>query len=94
MEEIEVIVNDLSKKYGVDVFFDDSRMWTLGYKDEDGYHGVQRPYLGGGVRGAIRSNLEGQKFEDFRSALLDIEHVINSDTEGLESWEQNTGVLL
>lgn len=78
MEEIEVIVNDLSKKYGVDVFFDDSRMWTLGYKDEDGCHGVQRPYLGGGVRGAIRSNLEGQKFEDFRSALLDIEQKLGT----------------
>lgn len=91
---INEVIERLNEKYGVNVFFDDSRMWTLGYKDDEGYHGVQRPYLGGGVRGAIRSNMKGQELEDFKSALLDIEHIINSDTEGLESWEQNTGVLL
>lgn len=92
---INEVIERLSKKYDVDVFFDDSRMWTLGYKDKYGvYCGVQRPYLGGGVRGGIRSNLEGEELEDFKNALLEIKKIINSDTEGLESWEQNTGVLL
>lgn len=95
MLEIDVIIEKLSEKYGVKVFFDDSRLWTLAYKDSAGdYFGVQRPYLGGGVRGAIRSNLEGEMREDFEKAMKDIEAVINHDTADGEVWEQNTGVLL
>lgn len=96
---IEEVINRLSEKTGQQVFFDDSRMWTLGYKDKDTgtYYGSQRGYMGGGVRGSIRTRVpeENPEYEElFKNALLEIESIINSDTEGLESWEQNTGVLL
>lgn len=95
MNEIDDIILELREKYGDSVFFDDSRMWTLGYRVDGQVFGVQRPYLGGGILGEIRSNIKDEKVRDeFRSALLEIEQIINSDTEGLESWEQNTGVLL
>lgn len=94
-DEIDDVILSLKEKYGDSVFFDDSRMWTLGYRVDGKVFGVQRPYLGGGVRGGIRSNIEDEKVrDDFRSALLDIEYIINKPTEGMESWEQNTGVLL
>ena len=96
---IEEVINRLSEKTNQNVFFDDSRMWTLGYKDKDSgiYYGSQRGYLGGGVRGSIRVSVpeENPEYEElFKSGLLEIESIINSDTEDLESWEQNTGVLL
>ena len=96
---IEEVINNLSEKTGQEVFFDDSRMWTLGYKDKDtgSYYGAQRGYLGGGVRSGIRTKApkENPEYEDlFKKALEEIESIINSDTQGLESWEQNTGVLL
>lgn len=97
MNTINNIIEQLEEKTGhKDIFFDDSRMWTLAYKDSDGdYFGVQRAYLGGGIRGAIRSNIKDEdEREIFTKALKDIESVINEETAGLESWEQNTGVLL
>lgn len=93
---IEEVIEKISKISGQRVFFDDSRMWALGYKDADGnYFGVQRPYLGGGVRGSIRSNIEDVDLRKaFTDALLEIESIINEGCEDLPSWEQNTGVLL
>lgn len=93
--EIQEIIENLEKLVGESVFWDDSRMWTLGYRKDGRVFGVQRGYLGGGVRGAIRSNIEDEGVrEAFTKALKDIEAIYNADTEGLESWEQNTGVLL
>lgn len=96
---IDEVINKLSEKTGQQVFFDDSRMWTLGYKDKDSgeYFGAQRGYMGGGVRGSIRTHApeDNPEYRDlFKTALEEIESIINSDTEGMESWEQNTGVLL
>ena len=97
MLDIDLIIENLEEKTGhKNIFFDDSRMWTLGYRDESGcVYGVQRGYLGGGVRGAIKSNIEDEDERAlFTQALKDIESAINEETQGLESWEQNTGVLL
>ena len=93
--EIQEILERLEKLVGCPVFWDDSRMWTLGYRSEGRVYGVQRGYLGGGIRGAIRSNIEVEGVrEAFVNALKEIEGIYNRETEGLESWEQNTGVLL
>lgn len=93
--EIQEIIENLENLVGESVFWDDSRMWTLGYRKDGQVFGVQRGYLGGGVRGSIRSNIEDEGVrEAFTKALKDIEAIYNADTEGLESWEQNTGVLL
>lgn len=93
---IEELINNLEEKTGhKDIFFDDSRMWTLGYREDGAVYGVQRGYLGGGVRGAIRSNIKDEAGRElFTQTLKDIESAINEETAGLESWEQNTGVLL
>lgn len=86
---------------GVRVRFDDSRAWALySHKCPDpaekriAYkYGVYRNYLGGCVRGAMHTNLEGQYAVLFTEGLKRIEAIYNMDTEGMESWEQNTGVL-
>ena len=85
------------------VYFDDSRAWAL-YTTEKpaaektpGYcrkYGAYRDYLGGGIRGTMCCNLTGELNALFTSALSRIESIINDETDGLESWEQNTGVLL
>ena len=87
---------------GVCVFFDDSRAWSL-YSTEKPHdektpgeaskYGAWRPYLGGGVRGAINCNLTGGLRDLFVAALRQIEAIINEDC-GPEPWEKNTGVLL
>ena len=97
MLEIEFIIENLEQETGHDkIFFDDSRLWTLGYYDESGkVYGVQRGYLGGGIRGAIKSNIEDEEERAlFTQALKDIESAINAGQEDCESWEKNTGVLL
>lgn len=86
----------------VRVWFDDSRAWALYcYKCPDPTekrfarkYGAYRNYMGGGVRGSMQTNLEGQYGVLFTTALKRIEAIYNDDTEGMESWEQNTGVLL
>ena len=93
--EIQAVLDRLEKLVGCPVFWDDSRMWTLGYRDGGRVYGAQRGYLGGGMRGAIRSNIEVDSVrEAFVDGLKEIEGIYNRETEGLESWEQNTGVLL
>lgn len=95
MFEIDEIIEELTDLVGSPVFWDDSRMWTLGFRKDGVVYGVQRGYLGGGVRGSIRSNIEDDNIrEEFVNGLKEIEAIYNRDTEGLESWEQNTGVLL
>lgn len=96
MNSIDNIIENLEYKTGIEtIFWDDSRMWTLGYREDGLVYGVQRGYLGGGVRGSIRSNIEDESTRElFAQALRDIEGVYNQDTQGLPSWEQNTGVLL
>ena len=92
---IDELIKQLEEKTGRRVFFDDSRMWTLGYREGGTTYGVQRGYLGGGIRGAIRSNIKDEEERElFAQTLKDIEATINEETAGLESWEQNTGVLL
>lgn len=92
---VQEVMDRLSELVGASVFFDDSRLWTLGYREDGVVYGVQRPYLGGGVRGGIRSNIKDEAIrEAFTNGLKEIEGIINGDTEGLKSWEQNTGVLL
>lgn len=87
---------------GVRVFFDDSRAWSLYSIDkphdektpgEASKYGAWRPYLGGGVRGAINCNLTGGLRDLFVAALNQIEAIINLD-DGDEPWEKPTGVLL
>ena len=93
--EVQEVIEKLEKLVGVPVFWDDSRMWTLGFRLDGLVFGVQRGYMGGGVRGSIRSNIEDEKLrEAFVNGLKEIEGIYNRETEGLESWEQNTGVLL
>lgn len=97
MLDIELIIEDLQEKTGhKNIFFDDSRWWTLGYRDEDDtVYGVQRGYLGGGIRGNIKSNIEDEDERAlFTQALRDIESAINAGQDDCESWEKNTGVLL
>lgn len=87
---------------GVRVYFDDSRAWSL-YSTEKPHdektpgeaakYGAYRAYLGGGVRGAIQTNLTGGLGDLFVAALQQIEAIINEDC-GPEPWEKNTGVLL
>ena len=87
---------------GVRVYFDDSRAWSL-YSTEKPHdektpgeaakYGAYRAYLGGGVRGAIQTNLTGGLGDLFVAALRQIEAIINEDC-GPEQWEKNTGVLL
>lgn len=92
---IEEVIDYLCEYTNERVFWDDSRMWTLGFKPEyQTTQGIQRAYLGGGVRGQLRTNLTGALNKIFTAGILKIESIINSETEGLESWEQNTGVLL
>ena len=87
---------------GVRVFFDDSRAWSLYSIDkphdektpgEAAKYGAYRAYLGGGVRGAIQTNLTGGLGDLFVAALRQIEAIINLD-DGDEPWEKSTGVLL
>lgn len=77
MLDIDYIIEALEEKTGhKNIFFDDSRMWTLGYRENGSVYGVQRGYLGGGVRGAIRSNIEDEeKREAFTQALKDIDEM-------------------
>jgi len=94
--EIDEVLDLLREVTGEKVFFDDSRMWTLGYRDADTgeYYGTQRGYLGGGMRGAIRTNLSGDLAELFTAALLKIEEIYNSGYEEDPVWDRPTGVLL
>lgn len=94
--EIDEVIELLREVTGEKVFFDDSRMWTLGYRDDDTgtYYGAQRGYLGGGMRGAIRTNLSGDPAELFTAALLKIEEIYNSGYEEDPVWDRPTGVLL
>ena len=86
-----------------DVFFDDSRAWSL-YVDGSKLgldvkkFGAWRPYLGGGMRGSIENN--GRKQEEteelgdfFAEKLEEIENIINSGYEDEEDWDKPTGVL-
>lgn len=94
-DEIDDVIQDLRDATGQSVFFDDSRAWSLLYQDRDGdYHGVQRGYLGGGVRGPIKTNLDGDEYTIFKTGLEKIESIINSGFENDESWDRPTGVLL
>jgi len=102
-EVIETLENKLNVPEG-SVFFDGSRNWSLGICGNIlGYpvakFGAYRNYMGGGVRSGIKHNGEKArgnftKGELFKNALLKIEKIINKDSEGTQSWEQNTGVLL
>lgn len=94
-DEIDDVIQDLQDATGQKVFFDDSRAWTLAYKDDAGdYFGVQRGYLGGGVRGPIKTNLDGDEYTIFKAGLEKIESIINAGFEDAESWDCPTGVLL
>lgn len=101
IDDICAIVADFA---GVkNVIFDDSRAWCLYTHDKpvnnkiQGYankYGAYRAYLGGGVRGAMQTNLQGGLSQIFATGLYQIEAIINNDCQGCESWEMNTGVLL
>lgn len=93
--EIDEVLDLLRDATGERVFFDDSRMWTLGYRDQNtgSYYGAQRGYLGGGMRGPIRTNLDGEIGELFTVALLKIEEIYNSGYEEDPVWDRPTGVL-
>ena len=87
---------------GSEVFFDDSRAWSLYTREKPqaektpGYaakYGAWRGYLGGGVRGSMNTNLTGELGQLFLAALGQIEDIINQDCDP-EPWEKNTGVLL
>lgn len=96
-DEIGDIIQDLKEATGENVFFDDSRFWTLGFKNLNTgeYFGIQRPYLGGGVRGAMRSNLEDDDTREiFKIALEQIEKLYNCGYENCETWDRPSGVLL
>lgn len=86
---IEELINNLEDRTGHKVFFDDSRMWTLGYREDGTVYGVQRGYLGGGVRGAIRSNIKDEaERELFTQTLKDIDeyHLTASEIAQDELW--------
>lgn len=87
-----------------DIYFDDSRAWSLYVCGDDldlpvYKFGAYRNYLGGGVRSGICHN--GSEEENtvtlgelFAEALEQIENLYNSGYEDCESWEQPTGVLM
>jgi len=104
---IEEVIETLGYKLGIDsnrICFDSSRCWglyvnggILGYNVQK--FGAYRNYNGGGVRGPLSHNGEKERGNYtngvlFRNALKRIEEIINQETKGEPSWEQNTGVLL
>ncbi|MCQ2075971.1 MAG: hypothetical protein MJZ20_02910 [Bacteroidaceae bacterium] len=94
-ETINDVLDLVTEVTGCEAFWDDSRWWTLGIKRDGITYGAQRPYLGGGMRGGIRTRaIDDEEAAFLKEALVTIESIINQDTEGMESWEQNTGVLL
>lgn len=102
--DIDDVINAVKEIAKVQrVYFDDSRAWALYTEQKPAAektpgqcrkYGAYRDYLGGGVRGGIECNLTGYLNTLFVYALKRIESIINDETDGLESWEQNTGVLL
>lgn len=102
---IEAVIEELEKDLNCEVYFDDSRAWSLYTYDEKytkgkvGKFGAYRDYLGGGIRGNLKNNgradygtsTSGKLFE---SALKRIEEIYNQGYEDSESWEKPTGVIL
>ena len=86
-----------------DVFFDDSRAWSLYVNGSKlglnvNKFGAWRPYLGGGMRGSIENNGRKQEGTEelgdfFEEKLEEIENIINSGYEDEEDWDKPTGVL-
>lgn len=101
--DIDEVIELLSHAAGVNVYFDDSRAWSIYSTQkpvnettpgEASKYGAWRAYLGGGVRGPINCNLTGDLGDLFVTALKQIEKIINDSVGDCEIWDQPTGVLL
>ena len=98
---IDDICASLEKCLNCNIFFDSSRAWSLYTLQKPvnnipdcGKYGAYRSYLGGGIRGPIKTNLPGELGELFITALRNIEDLINQENPDCEEWEKQTGVLL
>lgn len=104
IEETEAKVREYFPDFTGEVYFDDSRAWSLYVKGDSlnlpvSKFGAYRNYLGGAVRDSIQHNGRAQDNtyelgEYFATQLQRIEDIINGDTADLPEWEQPTGVLL